>query len=264
MVTGASRGIGAAIALRLSSAGAAVAAVARTVEESSRIPGSLRETVGAIEAAGGKAVAVAADLAAAADRVRAVERTREALGAVDILVNNAAAAFYMPFESFSEKRFRLAFEINVRAPFETTQLLLPAMRERGHGCVVNISSYSALPPQGPPFSDFDVGGGALVYGMTKAALDRFSAGLAAETHADGIRVNSLSPVAAVLTPGVEALGVLPEEYRKTAEPVETMAEAVLALAASDDPTLTGRILYSKALLEELSRPVRTLDGSALL
>jgi NAD(P)-dependent dehydrogenase (short-subunit alcohol dehydrogenase family) len=97
--------------------------------------------------------------------------------------------------------------------------------------------------------------------MTKAALDRFSGGLAAETLGQGIAVNALSPVAAVLTEGAEAVGVIPEEYRKSAEPVEAMVEAALVLATTTDPKLTGRVAYSLPLLKELGREVRTLDGT---
>ena len=87
-------------------------------------------------------------------------------------------------------------------------------------------------PKGPPFPDFDIGGGPLLYGMTKAALERFSAGLAAETYADGIAVNALSPVAAVMTPGVAALGIVQPDQAELLEPMEVMVEAALALCTS--------------------------------
>ena len=100
-----------------------------------------------------------------------------------------------------------------------------------------------------------------MYGMTKAALDRFSTGLAGEMYAHGIAVNSMSPIGAVMTPGVVALGFVPQEAIDAAEPVEAMAEAALALCVPDAPT--GRVAYSLPLLEELGRPIRTLDGSAI-
>ena len=172
-------------------------------------------------------------------------------GSVDILVNNAAASFYRPFLEWTEKRFAVAFELNVRAPFDLAQRLLPAMKARGRGWVLNVSSRTAEHPAGPPYSEFHRHGGDLLYAMTKAALDRLSTGLAAEVHEHGIVVNSLAPVAAVLTPGVEALGVVPEEFRRTAEPVEVMAEAALALCSPGAPT--GRVTYSRDLLTELGR-----------
>lgn len=263
LVTGASRGIGAAIAQRLAAEGAAVALMARTLDPDPRIPGTLRETLATIEAAGGRAIAIQGNLAESGDRERAVAEAESQLGPIDILVSNAAMAVYNPFDRYTEKRCRLAFEINVHAPFTMAQRVLPGMLARGRGWIVNISSATAILPHGPPFDEFSRTGGAILYAMTKAALDRFSAGLGAETHGRGVLVNALSPVAAVLTPGADAHEVIPEEYRKSAEPVEAMVEAVLALCVATDPDLTGRVAYSLPLLEELGRPVRTLDGTAL-
>lgn len=257
LVTGASRGIGAAVAERFAAEGARVAVCARTEEAHPTLPGSLRETVQAIRARGGEAAAFRVDLVEPEDRARLVEAVRAAFGPVDVLVNNAAASFYRPFAEWSTRRFSVAFEVNVRAPFDLAQRLLPDLRARG-GVVLNISSATARHPQGPPYDRFAREGGDLLYGMTKAALDRMSTGLAAELHADGVAVNSLSPVAAVRTPGVEALGVVPEAFLAEAEPVEWMAEAALALCTPGAPT--GRVAFSGPLLEELGRTPRSLDG----
>jgi NAD(P)-dependent dehydrogenase (short-subunit alcohol dehydrogenase family) len=260
LVTGASRGIGAAIARRLAAEGAAVAAVARTADAHPHLPGSLRETVALIESAGGRAVAIAADLAEPAARAHLVAAARAALGPVDVLVNNAAAAFYLPFERVSEKRFRVAFEVNVRAPFELAQAVLPDMKARGRGWIVNVSSATAAHPEGPPYDTFYRVGGATLYGASKAALDRVSTGLAAELFDARVSVNSISPVAAVRTPGVEALGMVPEEYLESAEPVEDIVECVVALCEEREPPITGRVLTTGPFLRELGRPVRGLDG----
>jgi len=257
LVTGASRGIGAAIARRLAAEGAAVALVARTLDAHPRLPGTLAETADAIRAADGTAVTIQADLTDSAQYAGIVARATEALGPIDILVNNAAAAFYMPFERFSEKRFAVAVAINLHAPFALAQLVLPGMRERRRGWILNVSSATAQHPSGPPYADFHRHGGAIVYGMTKAALERFTTGLAAETAADGIAVNALAPVAAVRTPGTDALGVVPEDRPELVEPMETMVEAALALCTG---ALTGRLAYSRPLLRELGRRPRTLDG----
>lgn len=260
LVTGASRGIGAAIARRLASEGTAVAVTARSLEARRTLPGTLVETVETIAKEGGRAVALRADLMEPADRERLVDEARARLGPIDILVNNAAVAFDMPFLAVTEKRFRVAFEINVRAPWDLAQRVLPDMKEKGRGWIVNVSSATAGHPTGPPFDPFHREGGAVLYGATKAALDRISTGLAGEFHAHGVAVNSLSPVAAVMTPGVEALGVVPEEFRASAEPVENLAEATLALCEARELSITGRVLYSRPLLDELGRAVRTLDG----
>src|SRR5437764_12012075 len=106
IVTGASRGIGAAIAQRFAAAGAAVAVTARTTEATDpRLPGTIHETVDAITAAGGKAIAVAANLAEAADRERLVATVREQLGPGDVLVNNAAVTFFLPGAECPAQRF---------------------------------------------------------------------------------------------------------------------------------------------------------------
>lgn len=261
MVTGASRGIGAAIAERFGSEGAHVALAARTAEPSIGLPGSLRETADRIRARGGRATFFVADMANPVSRASLIDAARSELGEIDILVNNAAASFYRPFADWTERRFQVAFEVNVRAPFDLAQRVVSGMRARRRGWIVNISSKTALHPEGPPFGEFHRLGGDLLYGMTKAALDRASTGLAAELYEDGIAVNSLAPVAAVMTPGVEALGVVPEAFRLRAEPVEVMAEAALALCSPGAPT--GRILYSVEFLRETGRDVRGLDGHPL-
>jgi NAD(P)-dependent dehydrogenase (short-subunit alcohol dehydrogenase family) len=257
LVTGASRGIGAAIARRFAAEGFAVACVARTLERHSHLPGSLRETVDVIAGGGGRAVAIVADMLDGEARARAVAEAEAALGAVDVLVNNAAAAFYMPVGDVSAKRYQVAFEVNVRAPFDLAQRVLPGMRARRRGWILNVSSATATGFAGPPFGEFARRGGATLYGMTKAALDRFSVGLAAEVWGDGVVVNSLAPVAAVRTPGVEALGMLPAGRPDLVEPMEVMVEAALALCTG---TVTGRVAYSRPLLAELGIAPRTLDG----
>ena len=263
LVTGASRGIGAAIAKRFACEGAAVAVTARTLDAHPTLPGTLRDTVSWIEKHGGNAVAIQADLAKPEERSRIVEQTSQQLGRVDILVNNAAAAFYLPFESTSEKRFRILYELNVHAPWQLIQRVQPGMRERGEGRVLNISSVTSKhTAAGPPYDDFSKT--AALYGSTKAALERITTGLAAALNDDHIWVNSMAPVAAVMTEGAEALGVVPQAAVREAESLEAMAEASLALCATRDPKLTGRITYCTPLLEELDRPVRTLDGKETL
>jgi NAD(P)-dependent dehydrogenase (short-subunit alcohol dehydrogenase family) len=135
------------------------------------------------------------------------------------------------------------------------------MRRKGRGWILNISSATAIHPQGPPFTGWEQKGGHHLYAASKAALNRLTTGLAAELAGDRISVNTLAPVAAVITPTVEALGIDKWIEPSMIEPVEAMAEAALALC-SCGPELTGRVTYSMALLEELDREVRTLDGTA--
>ena len=257
LVTGASRGIGNAIARRFAADGAAVAVTARTVEPGgSRFEGSITETVEQIEASGGSAVAVAADLARQHDRRRLVDEVTRRLGPVDVLVNNAAVTFFEPVAEFSERHYDLMFEVQVKAAFELAQLVLPGMVDRGSGWILNISSGAARHPQGPPYRD-GVGRGT-VYGMCKAALERFTTGLAGEVSAAGVAVNVLSPAGIVATPGVVHHRLIPPGSEDLAEPVEVIAEAAHALCTGSPERLTGRIAYSATLLDELGLAARPL------
>jgi NAD(P)-dependent dehydrogenase (short-subunit alcohol dehydrogenase family) len=250
LVTGASRGIGNAIARRFAAAGATVAVTARTVEAGgSRFEGSITETVEEITRAGGVAVAVAADLARQEDRRRLVTEVRDTLGPVDILVNNAAVTYFEPVAEFSERHYDLMFEVQVKAAFELAQLTLPAMLERGSGWILNISSGAARHPEGPPYRPG--AGRGTVYGMCKAALERFTTGLAAEVSEGGVAVNVLSPAGIVATPGVVHHKLIPPGAEDQAEPVEVIAEAAHALCTGSPTGLTGRIAYSAPLLDEL-------------
>jgi citronellol/citronellal dehydrogenase len=253
LVTGASRGIGAAIAARFTTEGAAVAVSARTVEEGDHpLPGSISGTVAAITDAGGTAVAVAADLSKAEDRTRLVAETERQLGPIDILVNNAAITYFEPVVHFEEGHWRLMFEVQVRAPFELAQLVLPGMRERRSGWILNISSTAGRHPVGPPYMG---GGGGTVYGMCKAALERFTTGLASEVYADNIAVNVVSPSGLVLTPGVVHHRLHERVPESGHEPVSYMAEAAHALCTGDPATVTGKVTYARPILEELGVPL---------
>ena len=253
LVTGASRGIGAAIAARLAAEGALVAAVARTAEPDPRFEGSLADTVAAVTASGGTAIAVQGDLSSAADRERIVVQTCEQLGPVDVLVNNAAVTFLAPVEEFSEKRFRLMVELQMWAPYHLTQLVLPGMYERGAGWLLNISSRAAQLPQGPPFDELELRGFS-VYGMCKAALERFTIACAAEGDPHGVRANALAPLDNVATPGAGAHDLV-AEFPLENEAV--MAEAALALVEGD---ITGRIALSQTILAELGRSLPADQG----
>jgi citronellol/citronellal dehydrogenase len=175
------------------------------------------------------------------------------LGPVDILVNNAAAAFYLPSAEMTLRRRRLLFELNVHAPLDLIQQVIPGMRERREGWIVNISSATSKHPKGPPYQlGGKLGATSTLYGSTKAALERITAGLAAELYDDGIALNTIAPVAAVRTPGAEAhLGTFLHERPEIVEPVEWLADATLALATCDRATLTGRVLYSGPFLDEI-------------
>ena len=181
IVTGASRGIGKAVALLFAAEGAKVACAARTLGEGEHmLEGSLRTTVSEIEKAGGTALAVQTDISRDEECANLVETTRQQLGPADVLVNDAALNYYIPIKDYPISRWVRAFAINVHGPFILSQLVLPEMIERRSGAIVNVSSSAAIGPGRGPYRGS--GGGGTMYGTTKAALERFSQGLAQEVR----------------------------------------------------------------------------------
>ena len=262
LVTGASRGIGAAIAARLASEGADVAIVARTLTKHDHLDGSLEEAAAVLRQFGGKVVVITADLTNDESRATIVPRAIAGLGAqIDILVNNAAAAMYAPMAEFPLKRRRIIFEANVHAPLDLAQAVLPTMVERGAGWIVNLSSASTKHAPGPPFAQSAVGSTIGVYGASKAALNRLTNALAQEVHGTGVRVNTIEPRAAVMSEGAAAL-VGASVTADQVESMEAMVEATIALCDCG-PDLTGRCTVSLDLIKELGLVVRALDGSEL-
>tara|TARA_B110000014_G_C20120718_1_gene593785 strand:+ start:1352 stop:2158 length:807 start_codon:yes stop_codon:yes gene_type:complete len=247
VITGASRGIGEAIAIRYAMEGAKVVVSARTVDDGDHIlAGSMNSVVKRINDAGGEAAAVRCDMALAEDRVQLIETTKALFGSVDIVVNNAAVTYFIPISEFPEKRQKLMFEVQVHGPLHLAQLAMENMRERGSGWILNISSHAALHPEvGGPAS------GGTVYGMCKAALERLSTGLASEVADQNIRVNAISP-GLVATPGVVHHGLVNESNKDRVVPVENMAEACLRLVHDDGGELSGRIAYADEMLEEFA------------
>jgi citronellol/citronellal dehydrogenase len=247
MVTGSSRGLGKAIAQRFAAEGAAVALTARTMEPDPKYQGSLRQTLEEIDTAGGTAIAIQADLSKPEDRERLFAEVAECLGAPDILVNNAAVTFLRPLDEFPERRVRLMMEMHVLAPLHLAQLAIPAMRERGRGWVLNVTSAGGDLPDGPPFSEFDRTAGFGVYGTVKAALNRLTKSLAAELYDDGIAVNAAAPTNPVATPGAGLLDLA----KIDTEDIELITETAFMLCTGDPKSLTGRIAHTQAFLREV-------------
>jgi citronellol/citronellal dehydrogenase len=262
LVTGASRGIGRGIAQRFAAAGAHVAVTGRTLMPGTgSYEGSLTETVELIRDSGGVAVPIAADLGdTTLDRqtiVQAVER--ELGGTIDILVNNAAAPrhFDRQFSSMNVETFRESVEVNLWAGWDLAIKSIPGMKAKGEGWILNISSRGAGPKSGPPFKIHPLVAGQCLYGGTKAMIDRLTTGAAMELYEDGIAVNALGPEGSVATQNARAVARV---SKAESEPLETMAEAALALCSGDPKHVTGRVAYSLSLLKELGRPVWDLDG----
>lgn len=247
LVTGSSRGLGKAIAQRLAREGATVALTARTMEPDSKYDGSLAQTRDEILAAGGKAIAIQADLSATEDRERLFAEVVATIGAPDILVNNAAVTFLRTLDGFPERRVRLMLEMHLVGPLHLAQLAIPAMRERGAGWILNLTSVGGDLPDGPPFSDFDTSAGFGVYGTVKAGLNRLTKSLAAELYSDGIAVNAAAPSNPVATPGAGTLDLA----KVDTEDISLITETVFQLCTGDPKTLTGQIAKTQVFLREV-------------
>jgi NAD(P)-dependent dehydrogenase (short-subunit alcohol dehydrogenase family) len=249
IVTGSSRGIGKAIALLFAQEGAKVVVTARTDQPGRHpLPGTISETAGEIENAGGQAIAVRCDVSQPDDIQRLVHTTHQAFGKVDVLVNNAALNYYIALHDFPINRWRKMIDVDLTAPMLLVQAILPDMLQMGAGHIVNISSRAAIHPAGPPYELPPRGG--TPYGVVKAGLERLSTGLAHELYDHSIAVNALSPNSVVPTPGVLYHKLVDGEDDPRAEPVEYMARAALFLATCDPKRDTGLIAYSRDLLEE--------------
>ena len=197
IVTGASRGIGKAMALGLAEAGASVVVAARTAEARAGLPGTIHDTVAEIEARGGRALAVACNVREE-DSIRdMVNTTLDEFGAVDVLVNNAGIGGYAPFLQMTLREWDLNMAINLRAPFIACQATVPIMIEQGGGSIINVSSHAATNIFSSTLGEDHDAGITLIgqaYGTAKAGLERLTWGLATELGPHNIAVNALKPL----------------------------------------------------------------------
>lgn len=258
LVTGASRGIGRAIACRLAAHGVSV-----VVTASARSEDGLRETCAQIKQAGGRASMIIVDLADVAARTKLLAGAATDFGPIDILVNNAAAnpAFVPPSKIDLHARQQI-FEINLQAPVDLIQQVLPGMRERGWGRILNITSEMAQQPAIPYPGPAKLVHSLATYGASKAALERFTLGLAGELHGSGIHVNGLAPYRIALTESARDVArQLATTHPDWVEPIEMMAEAAYQLIKG---SISGWIGKSRDLLQQLQTPLRALDGKTVI
>ena len=268
IVTGASRGLGRATAVALAAEGAAVAVVARTEAQwDERLPGTIGETVAAIEAAGGRAVAIRADLLEAGDIPRLVDEARAALGPITILVNNAAftapgrppaaGAEVRPkaarpatgnsdwpgFVSTPLAAYRRHFEIGPFAAYELMQLVAPDMFAAGLGSIINVTSVASRVPALPG------------YGGSKAALEHLTMCAARDLAPHNIAVNALAPSRPIATPGLN--------YYRTdlasTSPDDEFACAVVELALVDPVRVSGRTVGHLQVLDGSFDPFTDIE-----
>lgn len=230
LVTGASRGIGRAIAIELARLGADVVIAARSTDAApSRIPGTIDEVARRIKNMDRRSLPLPVDLTDPADIEVMARRTLDEFGRLDILVNNAAYMYRAPFYKTQLQRWDLVLNVNLRGPVACTQAFLPSMLERGYGRILNISSAAAV-MQLPEI---------VSYSVSKAALETLTRGLAIQLRSHGIAVNALRIESAVVTEGAVFLN--PEGDYSGWEKPETVA-ACAGWMACRPASYTGNVV----------------------
>jgi citronellol/citronellal dehydrogenase len=237
LVTGASRGVGRAIALALADAGADVACAARATDVSPlKLPGTIDETVRSIEQRGRRGLPIPTDLSKS-DQVEAmVARTISTFGRLDVLVNNAAITFPGDLE-LPIKRWDLVMDVNLRAPLLAMKAALPGMIARRRGAILNVSSAAAV--MAIP--------GLLAYGVSKVGLERLTTGAGEELRAHGVAVNCLRIDIPLASEGF--LYNAPELDKTGWQPTEVGADAAIWMLAQP-PAFNGQIKSLSELRRE--------------
>lgn len=264
IVTGGSKGIGAAIAQRLASAGATVVLAARSIDAAADdLPGTAQEVIRKIEAAGGSAIAISCDVEDAASREALIDQVIARFGRLDILINNAGRAVLEPHDNWRMPDMRSQLEQYVLGPIDLITHALPHMKARGEGWIVNLGSSSGLQVRGvdidPPF-----GADLAFYGGIKAMVHRYTTGLATELKDKNIAVHVVAPTTAIATPGTDALGLTDPDKKITFEKVEHIAEATLALVEEPASVRTGIVAFSHKWLDQIGRSTMSLDGATVV
>lgn len=235
IVTGASRGIGRAVARGLAHEGCAVVLAAKSERVKPNLPGTIHEAAGEIEAAGGTALALRTDVRKFEDLEALVAATLQRFGRIDIVINNAGALWWTDVLDTPLPRFDLVMEVNVRAAFGLTRLALPHLIESGGGHVLVYS---------PPV-DLEALPGRVGYLISKFGMTMLAHGLAEEVRDRHVSVNALWPVTAIETAAVINFGVGdPTIWRKP----EIMVDATLELVTTPPGELTGQALLDEDFL----------------
>lgn len=234
IVTGASRGIGKAIAFAYAAEGATVVIAARTEQEGGRLAGTIHKTVEEIQSKGGKALAVKCDVSKEEEVEAMVKRVISECGHLDILVNNAGITVPGTMLDIQVRHWDLIMNVNLKGTFLCTRAVLPSMVAQKKGNIINLSSIlgNRLIAQGIP------------YGMTKAAIERFTMGLAREVAKYNIAVNALVP-GFTDTEGVRDW--LSDKVRATWQKTELWGENAVFFACQDASTMTGKCFTAEEI-----------------
>lgn len=239
-ITGASRGIGAAIAKRFAAAGANVALCSKTLDKHPTLPGSLQQVADDITNAGGNALPIAVDVRDEAQIHAAVAQTVERFGGIDICVNNAAAFHMQPSMETPVKRHDLLFAINERGTFLTTQACYPHLQQSDNPHILNLSPPLDLQPVWFQYT--------AAYSVSKYAISLYTLGWSKEFAAEGIAANSLWPRTGIDTPAASFHGS--EEMRKEFRHPSIMADAALTIVTQPSRSFTGNFCIDDSLLHQ--------------
>ncbi|HUO82161.1 MAG TPA: NAD(P)-dependent oxidoreductase [Gammaproteobacteria bacterium] len=239
-ITGGSRGIGHAIALRAARDGANVAVAAKTARPHARLPGTIHTAAADIAAAGGSALPLEVDIRDERRVAEAIAETVRAFGGIDILVNNASAIYLTGTLETPMRRFDLMLGVNVRGTFACTQAAIPHLREAANPHILNLSPPPDLDPRW--LRDHTA------YTISKYGMSLCVLGMSAEFAGDGIAVNALWPRTVIATAALAMLGgrVRPENCRKP----EIVADAAHAILTRDSREYTGRFFIDEDVLRE--------------
>ncbi len=233
IVTGASRGLGKAIAIGLAREGASVTVAARTEKETEGLPGTIYQTAREIKSLGGCSLPLKCDITKEDEVKQMVLRTVEEFGRIDILVNNAGIAYPSPIWEMPLKRWELVLRVNLTGTFLCSQAVLLLMMEKRKGSIINISSVQATSRAIRPART------GIAYGVSKAGIERFTWGLAAEVGKFNIAVNCVKPRGSVRTEGMELLN--PDADYSQWDSPERMVRAITFLAGQDARGVTGLV-----------------------
>lgn len=254
IVTGASRGIGKAIALGFAAHGATVVVAARSESPPhEKLPGTIYETAEAITAAGGRALPVRCDVTDETSVAALVERTLAELGRIDVLVNNAAVDFPSPVVSMPLKRWEIVLKVDLTGPFICSRAVLPSMMERRSGSIINITSQAGSEQGGKTV------GYSAAYAAAKAGLDRLTWALAVEVEEYGIAVNGLKPAKVVDSEGMRMWAT--EEEKRLFVPPDSMVACALFLAEQTASTLTGMVATDEDYIARYGLKVPALPAA---
>jgi citronellol/citronellal dehydrogenase len=237
IVTGASRGIGRAIALGLAQQGCRVVIAAKSIESTAQLPGSIHTVAKEVEALGVKALPIQVDVRDAEQVTSMAKRTIDEFGRVDILINNAGALWWQPLIDTPVKRFDLVMDVNARAAFVACQAVLPAMRDAKWGHIINMS-----PPIEPQMTPAKI-----AYCISKFGMTLLTFGLAEEARAWNIAVNSLWPITIIESQAsINWKMGNPQLWRKA----DILVDCVLRLVQKAPSEITGKALLDEDFLRK--------------